>query len=102
MKTVSGFLSQMSFWIFVIGITLLLMRGMGPPGSKSINKIKFLEVRRETEHKLKTAGDAPFKERLLLYAGKYFFSYFYYRIDLIFYFFIGGALLLKFISTWME
>lgn len=100
-RIASDVLGQMSFWFFVIGITLLLMRGMGPPGTRSIDKKKFHEVKREIEEKLKNGG-RPLREKFLLYCGKYFFIYHYYRNDLIFYWFIGGALVLKFISVLME
>jgi hypothetical protein len=40
----SAFLSQLSFWLLVVGVVLLLMRGMGPPGTKSLDKKKYYEV----------------------------------------------------------
>lgn len=97
LDSVSGFLSHLSFWFFFVGVVLLLMRGMGPPGSRSVDKKKFAEVRSQIDSELTVSG-APMRKKILLYVGKYFFSYFYYRADLIFIFFFGGGLVLKFIS----
>lgn len=96
--TLSGFLSHLSFWWFLIGVMLLLMRGMGPPGAKSIDKKKFYEVRADIERKLGAKREMAFLEKFLLYCGKYFFVYHYYRNDLIFFWFIGGALIIKILS----
>ncbi|MDD2914668.1 MAG: hypothetical protein PHP70_05045 [Gallionella sp.] len=94
----SDFLSHLSFWWFLVGAMLLLMRGMGPPGVKSIDKKKFYEVKAEIEEKLNAKREMVFLEVFLLYCGKYFFVYHYYRNDLIFYWFIGGALFMKILS----
>jgi cellulose synthase/poly-beta-1,6-N-acetylglucosamine synthase-like glycosyltransferase len=68
------------------------------PGKKLVDKNKFYEVKAEIEGKLKTKSGFSL-EIFLLYCGKYFFVYFYYRTDLIFYWFIGGVFLLKILPS---
>jgi len=96
---VSDFLSHLSFWWFLVGVMLLLMRGTGAPYVKLIDKKKFYEVKTEIEEKLKAKREMAFLEKFLLYCGKYFFVYHYYRNDLIFYWFIGGALFIKILAV---
>lgn len=50
------------------------------------------------EQKLQAYSQMAFLEKFLLYCGKYFFVYLYYRIDLIFYWFMGGAVIAKVLS----
>jgi hypothetical protein len=99
LKTLSGFLSQLSFWWLLVGVMLLLMRGMGPPGVPSIDKKKFHEVKADIEKKLHSQHEKTWLESFLLYCGKYFFIYHYYRNDLIFIWFVGGALAIKLLSV---
>ncbi len=98
LRDISQLLSYLSFWWLLIGIFLWLMRGMGPPGVPSVDKKKFHEMSAGIKEKLKSDRNIGLVERFVLYCGKYFFVYHYYRNDLIFYWAIGGGMSIKLIS----
>ena len=95
------FFSHLSFWWLLIGLFLILAR-MPTPGMRMIDKKKYFEVKRELDEKLASEQCRGFLGRTLLYFGRYFFIFHYYRNDLIFLWVVSGAALLKLISVWLE
>lgn len=97
---ISVFLSQLSFWWLVIGLFLILAR-MPTPGMRMVDKKKYYAKRQELNAELASSHNLKLLDRVLLYCGRYFFIYHYYRNDLVFLWVIGGALFLKLTSLWM-
>ena len=94
------FLGHLSFWWLLIGLFLILAR-MPTPGMRMVDKKKYYEVKRGLDEKLAATQSQIFLGRALLYCGRYFFIYHYYRNDLVFIWVISGALILKLMSVWM-
>lgn len=88
------FLSQLSFWWLLIGLFLIVAR-MPTPGMRMVDKKKFYETKRALDDKLSSSKSLSVIDRILLYSGRYFFIYHYYRNDLVFIFVVGGALIVK-------
>ena len=100
-RDVSQLLSYLSFWWLMVGLFLILAR-MPTPGMRMIDKKKYFEKKQDLSEKLASSQKRRLIEKILLYCGRYFFIYHYYRNDIFFIWVIGGALVFKFISILVE
>lgn len=99
--TASDFLSHLAFWWLLIGVFLVLAR-MPTPGMRMIDRKTYHEKKQELDNELTSANHKGLVDWILLYSGRYFFIYHYYRNDLVLLWAIGGALFLTFTSYLME
>jgi hypothetical protein len=96
-----AFLSYLSFWWLLVGLFLVLAR-MPTPGMRMVDKAKFADKKKELDDQLVSRRCLRLLDQIVLYAGRYFFIYHYYRNDLVLLFVVGGASVLKSASLLLE